>query len=277
MPDRPLDAAMDELYGVDPSEFVAVRKRLSTALRSAGEKEAAKELQAVRRPSTSAWALNQVARQQPEVVESLLDASRALFAAQTRGSNKPDVLREAIRTHREAIDAAADAALAILGDRSNDKFRGEIVSTLRAVSTDEAVSEQLRTGRMVREVSASGFPDAAGLTLVPDLPTSKPSGKAKPAKFAKRADDDADKAVVTDRAGFADKAAKAEHAREEKRRADLAKKKAALQDAQAAEVEAERAQARVDELQDALDVARRELRTAREQSRKAKSTLRDMR
>jgi hypothetical protein len=266
MPDGDLETALDELYGVDPSEFVAVRKRLSASLRSAGDKDAVKELQAARRPSTSAWALNQVARRQPQLVASLLDASRALFAAQTRGSNKPDVLRDAIREHREAIDATADAALALLGDRANDKFRGEIVSTLRAVSTDEAVSEQIRLGRIVREASASGFPDAAGLTLVPDLPAPKPktSGTAKPEKSATRAD-------------TADKAAEAARAREEKRRADLALKEAARQDAEAAEVEADRAQAQVDELQDALEVARRELRTARERSRKAKSTLRDMR
>jgi hypothetical protein len=193
------------------------------------------------------------------MVESLLDASRALFAAQTRGSNQPDVLREAIRTHREAIDATADAALAFLGDRSNDKFRGEIVSTLRAVSTDETVSEQLRTGRIIREVSSSGFPDATGLTLVPDLPTSKPRRKAKPEQRDTRAADEA------------------ERARDEKRRADLALKEAARRDAQAAEAEADHAQSRVDELQDALEAARRELRTARERSRKAKSTLRDMR
>jgi hypothetical protein len=271
MPDTVLDAALDELYGVDPSEFVAARKRLSASLRSAGDKDAAKELLAARRPSTSAWALNQVARRRPELVENLLDASRALFAAQTRGSNKPDVLRDAIRAHRDAIDAAADAALAVLGDRSNDKFRGEIVSTLRAVSTDESVSEELRTGRVVREASASGFPDAAGLTLVPDLPAPKPkklSDKAKPAKGAARAD--ASHAA-------ADKAAEAARAREEKRRADVALKETARQDAEAAEAEADRAQARVDELQAALEAARRELRTARERSRKAKSTLRDMR
>src|SRR5215212_7080161 len=127
MSDGSVDAALDELYGVDPSEFVAVRKRLSATLRAAGDKDAAKELLAARRPSTSAWALNQVARNEPALVESLLDASRALFAAQTRGSNKPDVLREAIRAHREAIDAATDAALGVLGERANDKFRSEIV------------------------------------------------------------------------------------------------------------------------------------------------------
>ena len=87
-----LDDALDELYGVDAGEFVAVRKRLSAALRSDGDKDGAKELLAARRPSTSAWALNQVARRQPELVDDLLEASSALFAAQTRvGSSRVDL------------------------------------------------------------------------------------------------------------------------------------------------------------------------------------------
>ena len=127
MPDGPLEAALDELYGTEPSEFVAVRKRLATALREGGDKAGANVLQAARRPSTSAWALNQLARREPDVVESLLDASRALYAAQTRGSNQPDVLRDAIRSHREALDAATDSATAVLGPRATDAFRNEIV------------------------------------------------------------------------------------------------------------------------------------------------------
>src|SRR6266850_845028 len=105
MPDGPLEDALDELYGAEPSEFVATRKRLSASLRDAGDKAGAKVLQGARRPSTSAWALNQLAR-------------------------------------------------------------------------------QLRSGRLVREGSSSGFPDAAGLTLVPDLPA--PTAATKP-KAAKRA------------------------------------------------------------------------------------------
>jgi hypothetical protein len=272
-----LDAALDELYGADPAEFVAARKQLSAALRTAGDKDGAKQLLAARRPSTSAWALNQVARREPQLVETLLDASRALYAAQTRGSNKPDVLRDAIRTHREAVDATADAALTVLGARANDKFRSEIVSTLRAVSVDEEAEEQLRTGRVVREASASGFPDSTGLTLVPDLPASKtpPKAKAKgtgksaePAKPAKKQRQGAEPAHA---------AARAEREREEQRRAALARKEAAHKEADAAEADAAAAQARVDELQNDLDAARRELMKARSRSRTAKSKLRDLR
>src|SRR5437764_9645482 len=118
MPDGPLEDALDELYGAEPSEFVPTRKRLSVSLRDTGDKAGAKVLQGARRPSTSAWALNQLARREPELVESLLDASSALYAAQTRGSNQPEVLRDAIRAHRDAVEAATDAATAILGARA---------------------------------------------------------------------------------------------------------------------------------------------------------------
>ena len=96
------------------------------------------------------------------------------------------MLRYAIRAHRDALVAATDAALAVLGERANDSFRGEIVSTLRAVSTSEEVERQFRSGRLVREAASSGFPDAAGLTLVPDLPASRPRDKPKAKPAAKR-------------------------------------------------------------------------------------------
>jgi len=271
MPDGPLEDALDELYGVEPSEFVAVRKRLSATLRDAGDKAGAKVLQGARRPSTSAWALNQLARREPQLVEGLLDASSALYAAQTRGTNKPDGLRDAIRAHREAVDAAADAATAVLGARANDSFRGEMVSTLRAVSTDEDLGRQLRTGRLVRESSVSGFPDAVGLTLVPDLPASK-SGT--PSKTANRPT----KRPARSEAGTEAAQAKAERVeREKQQKADLAAKEAARKDAEAAEAVADRAHARVEALEGELEIARHELTEARARSRKARSTLRDLR
>jgi hypothetical protein len=270
MPDGPLEDALDELYGAEPSEFVAVRKRLSTTLRDAGDKAGAKVLLAARRPSTSAWALNQLARREPQLVEGLLDASSALYAAQTRGTNQADGLRDAIRTHREAVDAAADAATAVLGARANDSFRGEMVSTLRAVSTDEDLGRQLRAGRLIRESSVSGFPDAVGLTLVPDLPASKSGAKSKTAKRPTKRPERSE-------AGIQAAQAKAEREREKQQKADLAAKEAARKDAEAAEAIADRAHARVEELEGELEIARRELTEARARSRKARSTLRDLR
>jgi hypothetical protein len=277
VPDGALDAALDELYASDPSDFVAVRKRLSAALRSDGDKDGAKEVLAARRPSTSAWALNQLAREHPQLVDELLEASSALYAAQTRGSHEPDGLRDAIRTHREAVDAATDAALAALGNRANDKFRSEIVSTLRAVSTDDDIREQLSIGRIVREASSAGFPHSTGLTLVPDRAPAKPKSKARArAKAAPAKSAPATNAAPT-KPDAAAIAARQVREREQQRRAQLAAKEAARKDTEAAAAEVARTQARVEELETALETARRDERTARERHRKAKSTLRDLR
>jgi hypothetical protein len=262
MPEAPLDTALDELYGSDPADFVANRKRLTTALRDAGEKTAATELQGARRPSTAAWALNQLARRRPELVETLLDRSRVLQAAQTRAlSGKPDAMRDAMSAHRAALADATDATLAILGERANDNFRNEIVSTLRAASADEDTGQMLRSGRVIHEVAFPGFPDAAGLTLVSAPPESKQRGTGKPKP--RRGD-------RPSTSSKSDAAARREHEREAKRRVELAQRQAALRRAAvAADAEAARAQKRVDHLQKELAKAERELQAARERSRRA--------
>src|SRR5262249_11343977 len=102
----------------------------------------------------------------------------------------------------------------------------------------------------------SGFPDATGLTLVPDLPPPNTTRTPKATKQPTTNRDD----VETDA-----------------RAAVAAQKEAAREAADIAEADADAAQARVDELERELGLARRELTAARARSRKAKSTLRDLR
>ena len=90
MPEPPvaLEAALDQLYAADPSEFVAVRKQLASELRAAGDKDGAKELAHARRPSTSAWAVNQLVRRSPQIVDDLLERSRDLRVAADRARGR---------------------------------------------------------------------------------------------------------------------------------------------------------------------------------------------
>jgi hypothetical protein len=256
-----LDAALDELYGSDATEFVSVRKQLASELKAAGDKAAARELANARRPSTAAWALNQVARRHPELVEALLARSRDLVAEQT-GSTSGDreSLRVAIGGHRQALDAATDAALAVLGARANDSFRGEIVSMLRAASTDTDAARALRVGRLVRDnESPSGFPESAGLTLVPARSGAGPAAERKGAKR-----DAARQLAAQDRA----RAEATEH--EARRKADRTRLDAAQREAAAADAAASRAADAVDQLQAELTTARRQLRDAQARVRRAR-------
>jgi hypothetical protein len=263
MADRATDEALDELYGADPSEFVALRKRSAADLRRAGDKEGAKQLGEARRPSTSAWALNQLARRRPELIEQLLERSRELQSAQTRALvGDRDAMRDSIRAHRATLEETTRAALAILGARSSDAFRNEIVNTLRSASIDDEVGRVLQRGRLIREVDASaGFPHAAGLTVTA-LPDRTERARKTPEKSGAATDD---ASAETERRKTAE--------RDAQRRKEL---ELAQAERRAAAVAA-RSQARVDRLESDLGDAHRRLEDARTLEKKAEAELTELR
>ena len=266
MADRAIDDALDELYGADPSEFVALRKRLAAGLRSAGDKEGAKQLGEARRPSTSAWALNQLARRRPELIEQLLERGRELLSAQTRALvGEGDAMREGIRAHRATLEEATQAALAILGSRASDTFRSEISNTLRSASTDEEVGSVLQRGRLVREVDASaGFPQAAGLTVtaLPDR-TDRPRRKPeKPRRTEEATSAEIERVQVAER--DAQRQQELDLAQAERRAASTA-------------ADVRRSQARIDKLESDLNDARRRLDDARAREKQAEAELAKLR
>jgi hypothetical protein len=63
--DADLDAALAGLYRRPLGEFVAARDRLARQLRAAGDREAARQVAGLRRPSISTWAANQLAHAAP--------------------------------------------------------------------------------------------------------------------------------------------------------------------------------------------------------------------
>ena len=59
------DDEVDELYGLDPGEFVAARNALAKQIKAGGDKARGAEVAKLPRPSIVAWALNQAARRDP--------------------------------------------------------------------------------------------------------------------------------------------------------------------------------------------------------------------
>ena len=78
--DDPALAAMN-LYGLRPEQFTEARNHLVKQLRAAGRREEASGVARMRKPPATAWALNQVARQHPDVVAAVFDAGGRLRAA----------------------------------------------------------------------------------------------------------------------------------------------------------------------------------------------------
>jgi hypothetical protein len=272
----PLEEALDEVYGVEPGDFVPARKRLAAELRAAGHTAAAKSLLGARRPTTAAWALNQLSRRDPGLVQALLDRSRELEAAQVgEGTGGREGIREATRSQRQALAAATEATLAMLGPRASDAYRAQILATLHAASAEAPVAEALQSGRLVRESSGStGFPEFPGLTLVPDLDLpaerKRPSQKSPPGSRAPKLDRTTRETIEeAERARLERERVAAERAERRLREAEAASR-TALDEAEAAEAVAAAAHERLEQLTRDLDGARRDARAADEVASRAR-------
>jgi len=148
-----LEAAVDRLHAVPLEEFVDERKRLAKELRTAGDRTAAAELAKLPKPSAPAWALNHVARDQPQDVEPWLDAAAALREASMRADRASgDELRAAMAAHRDAtrrlLATVRDTARPN-GRALSEPMLDRVRELLQAATADPERAELLRAGRVV--------------------------------------------------------------------------------------------------------------------------------
>lgn len=246
------NAAADELFAVAPDEFVTRREELVADLRAAGDREAAAEIQKFRRPPRSAWALNVVARQRPELVDAVLGRARAVTDALATGS---DGVRDELAAYRAATEAVLDAAEESTGT-GGAEWRDRMRATVQAAGDDDALAELLRAGRIVADHAAPGLGGgAAASTIAARRPRE---ARAAPARTARTSAGRADAAAAAEAAEAA-AAEAAERARREAERARVAKERARLIR------ELDRARGRADR----LDLAARDARTAADEAARA--------
>jgi hypothetical protein len=229
-----------DLYGLPLDEFTKTRDELAKELRNAGKKEAADEVKALRKPSVSAWVIDQLARRHPQEMKALVKAGDNLRKAQ-RGAvsgHDPEQLREATRSHRDRLDDLTSFARHELDAGGQTLQR--VAQTLRAASIDKQASKALLAGTLATDVEQAGFGPL--LSEVP-LPAGRRPRPAKP-KPRKAPDRSREQAAKLRRQ--LQEARK--EAREERRRAD-----AAAREAERAKKNAEKAEAQVGELEAQLE------------------------
>ncbi|HEX3623412.1 MAG TPA: hypothetical protein VHT97_13950 [Acidimicrobiales bacterium] len=181
-PDAP-DAVADELYRVDPADFVARRAELVRRLRADKERDVAGRVAKLRRPSPAAWAVNQLARDHRDDLEGLVRLGDDLRAAQTRalGGHGGADLRHAAQARRDAVAALTGAAARLLAQRGGgvDAHLAGVTATLDAASLDAGAGATVLAGRLSSELAApSGF---GGLAVdLPDVVEPKPERDAEP-------------------------------------------------------------------------------------------------
>ena len=175
----------DDLYGLPVEEFTKARDELAKELRKAGKKEAADEIKSLRKPSVSAWAVNQAVRRSPQETKALVKAGDELRKAQ-RGvvsGRDPAQLRDATTAHRRLVEELTEEARAALEERGAAAAATvtRVAQTLRAASIDKEASKALTAGTLAEDVEQAGFGPL--LSAVPSGP--RPKGRRAAAKPAK--------------------------------------------------------------------------------------------
>lgn len=291
MPDDPLAGALDELYGADPDGFMDRRTELVKLARAGGDAPAAKRIGALRKPTRSAYAINMLARTDATAIGRLLD-----LGEQWRGAEKSvdaAQIRNLTRQRRRLIDELARAAFAAVDERNpSGAVRDEVVATLTAALSDEAVAADVERGVLVKPARWEGFGfGGPELTLVPtgeettaghEAADHRPAPAARPARLSaaeRRAAREAEQQAAAQRQAEAEQAAAAA------RDTALAEARRAVDEADDNLVLAnDEEQARVDRVHEleeelaaarrAVDLARREVRRAEITQRRAQDALR---
>jgi hypothetical protein len=275
---------IDQLYGVRPEEFTALRTRLAAAAKKRGDAEEAKHIGAARRPTTAAWVVNDLVRSDDTVRVRLADLSERLRAA--HASMDGARIRELSAAQRKLIDELVRAGFDTTGlPEPSAALRDDVTGTLQAAIADPEIAARL--GTLTKAERWSGFGEFGASSVVAEPGTDAPSPTAREPEPAVRSGPTQAqvRAAQKRRAAAAAEADAAQAARTEAVEAvgdQLAKLKSArrryeklLESLDAAERELNAADAEHAAAEQVVQQANDRLRTAKEELAKADAALAD--
>lgn len=140
--------AVTTLYGGDPADFVAVRKELAAAARTAGERDAAREIAALRKPTAAAAAVNHL---DDGAIRDVLALGEQMRAAQT--SLDAATLKELSARRQELLQQI------VTRHDLNGALAEAVRATLLAAIADRQAADAVETRALVRPLSYSGWGD----------------------------------------------------------------------------------------------------------------------
>ena len=285
----PLREHAEELYGLLPEEFMAARTAAVKAARDDGDRDLAKAIQTLRRPTVAAWSGNLLARRRAELVEQVVSLGGSLREAQAMLQGQ--ALRDLTRQRRQLVAAVTQEVRALAaaeGQKLSDAAVRQVEETLQAAMADPAAAEAVRSGLLAQPMASTGLESLADVLAVPPdlLARQTEEPVEKPSLSVVRDDTQAIRAAdqrVED-AGVAVRAAHQLHAKAVKKRAKVQAKVLQLEArveelrTQLAEAE-EKAEAAVEKLSDvdsAVEEAQAELDDAQAEAEEALQRRRDL-
>ncbi|RNL79761.1 hypothetical protein [Nocardioides marmorisolisilvae] len=158
----------DRVYAVPASEFIAVRDAEAKAV---ADKDLAKQVKTLRKPSVAAWAVNLLVRRESAQIDQVLGLAESLRAAAE--SLDGEELRTLTRQRRQLTAALTQTARELVREydvRLTGAVADQVEGMLNAAMLDPVAAAVLRSGLVVTAFTATGVSelDVAAVCAVPE-------------------------------------------------------------------------------------------------------------
>lgn len=161
------------LYAVAAADFMAER----TAAAGRADGDLARRIRALRKPTAAAAAVNALVRDDPGLVEAILDVGeqmRTAFAERDRAAIR------ALTTERQRL-----LRQAVLASEQSPAVRRDVEATLQAAVVDRTAAAAVRSGMLVHAIESTGVEDvdigdAVALPMSQEDGTARTAGAARP-------------------------------------------------------------------------------------------------
>jgi len=160
----------DELYGLPPEEFTAARNERAKAYRSGGDRKLGAQIAALRKPSTAAWVVNQLARPRRAELDQLIELGATMREAHL--DLKAERLRALSDQRHRVIAALAGAGRALAAEQGHavsETVVQEVEQTLDAALADPDAAQAVGSGHLLTALSYAGLGGGGGAMADPAL------------------------------------------------------------------------------------------------------------
>ncbi|MBT2595157.1 hypothetical protein [Arthrobacter sp. ISL-72] len=174
MDEQQLAGIAAALYTQPLEGFVAARTAAAKAAAEDSGRALADAVRALPKPSAAAWAVNMLAVHRPDSLGELADLGAAMRSAQD--DLDAGALRTLSQERRQLLNQVMEAARDVTeqqGRKLSSAVATEVEQTLRAVTVDEGAAAAVRSGRLLRVLSADGVDrvDVGDAVAVPSVLT----------------------------------------------------------------------------------------------------------
>lgn len=167
-----LEQALEKLYQSTPKEFTAERKRLATELRARGDEAAAKDIAERRRPTTSAWAVNQLYWHARGAFDDMLAAAKKVRKGDLDATSD-------LRDANAALRKRAAELLQRAGLTANEALIRRVSTTLSAIAASGGFDPD-EPGTLATDRDPPGFEGLTAPATVTRTTRTTSAPKARP-------------------------------------------------------------------------------------------------